>query len=119
MCLRFGVQRKHTRNVENSARESQDWRLWAGFKALQRDGVDWIPDSWFSSLLWNITEPRGHAQTRVLCVFPSWDSPQKANLGSRLKSQVTEVEGNEDALDNLVQLPLQQRLAFGGYRSIS
>lgn len=31
------------------------------------------------------------------CVFLSWDSPQKANLGSRLKPAVIKAESNQDA----------------------
>lgn len=51
--------RRHARNMGNSALESQDWRLWACFKAGWRDGAGQSPDSWFISLLQNITEPRG------------------------------------------------------------
>lgn len=49
-----------------------------------------------------------------VCVFSSWDSPQKANLGSRLKSRVTEAEDNQDVPEKPGWQPLEQRLVFGG-----
>lgn len=50
------------------------------------------------------------------CVFRSWDSPQKANSGSRLKSGVLEVESNPDVLEKARRQPHEQRTASGTRR---
>lgn len=68
----------------------------------------------------NVRDPR--PQTGGLakeCVFQSWDSPSKANSGSRLKSGLMEVEISQDVLERAGRLPRERRLAFGGCRMIS